>query len=132
MTKRPPSPWSRAWRADETSADGNAAAAAGDRASGPPAIAHDPVRSVMVECPLLRTRRYVNRNFRPLGLRHAQVLRDAADGLNAEGERLPNGKVVKTPEDALVWILERLAADPAGEDEGAAEESTVDASRAAA
>lgn len=78
-----------------------------DVATPPTETAADPIRVVTLDLPLLRTKRYSPRHPRPLSGEHAQALRDLAEGLAHEGARV-EGRAVRTPDDALAWLLEKL------------------------
>jgi hypothetical protein len=72
-------------------------------------VPFDPVRFVTVDLPLLRTPAYASNTLRRLEARHAQTLRDLADGLAHEGVKF-EGRPILGTDDALAWLLDQLAA----------------------
>jgi Trk K+ transport system NAD-binding subunit len=73
------------------------------------AVIDDETRVAMVEVPLLERDVYVGRKLRDLDFRHAATLTAVMNALAADAAKLQSGRVVQTPDDALVWILERIA-----------------------
>lgn len=70
---------------------------------------HDPIRIVSIDLPLMETAaRYAPRRLAELERRHADALRRLTDGLVHEGATL-EGRPIRTPDDALAWLLEQLA-----------------------
>lgn len=72
----------------------------------------DPTSSVMVEVPFLHIEKgYVSRSFGRRSLTHAQAqtLRDVADALHADGASLESGRKVVDGDDAVAWLMERIA-----------------------
>lgn len=69
----------------------------------------DPVRIVKLDLPLLQTPAslYAPRTLRELDRRHARALRSLTDGLAHEGAKI-DGKPVRTPDQALAWLLDQL------------------------
>lgn len=68
------------------------------------------VRNVTVECPMKPVAGYRGSGIVNLSGRHTEILAGLRTGLVAGGH-LFRGRRVLSNEDAVVWILEKLAAD---------------------
>jgi hypothetical protein len=63
----------------------------------------------MIEVPLLVRDVYVGRKLRDLEYRNAATLTSMMNALAADRVKLESGRIVQTPDDALVWLLEHIA-----------------------
>jgi hypothetical protein len=69
----------------------------------------DPVRAVLLEIPVLDSKAYAKRVLLELSGPDARMLRNVAEGLDADGQRLANGRPIRNADDAIAWICQQLA-----------------------